>query len=475
MSFKPLAVFGFSFLLLGSNGLPTVKVRAIASPAAFVPQETPAKPNQDDRAPSETADKETSTKGENEEKTDDKPDNKIVLDGTFVAANVHSIRIEPKEWTDYTILSIVDHGTNVSKGDTLIQFDPQDLQMAIRDAEIEQQLERLSLENAEDNLELLRKTSPLELAEQERAEHNATEDLKRFLALGRQQTKKSLEFSVQSAENRLAYQEEELRQLEKMYEADEITEETEEIILRRTRDEVETARFALERAKEARDKGVDIDLRRTEEQLEKSVTDAAEALEKARLMKPREIRKEEISMQKARIAREKNDEKLDRLRQDRRLMTVTAPAAGTVYYGDIADGSLSGVASAMASLRPGQAAKAKQALLTIVQQRPLLLHAKLAEKDLSKLRQGDTVCVKPTAFPEQELSARVMEISKIPVGPGQFALELSVDVAESMDGLVPGMTAKIEFSTPSSASRDSPSDSGNFIGSGSPAHYGQKL
>ena len=40
-------------------------------------------------------------------------------------------------------------------------------------------------------------------------------------------------FSVKSADNMLAYEKEELRQLEKMYKADDLVEETEEIVLKR--------------------------------------------------------------------------------------------------------------------------------------------------------------------------------------------------------------------------------------------------
>lgn len=463
MLFRLLAVWGLTLLLLGSISTVDVDNSAViwAMPAA--PQEPTEDVDQANDYATETTgedaqannDGETDDDSKDDDSEDEKQDDKLVLDGTFVSARTHSIRIEPDEWTKFTIVSVVDHGAVVSKGDTLIECDAKELDAAIRDAEIEQRLGRLSLAGAEDNLDLLKKTNPLALADAERTERNAAEDLKRFLTQGRQQTKKSLEFSVKSTENRLAYQEEELRQLEKMYEADEITEETEEIILRRTRDAVESARYSLERAMIARERGLEVDLPRTEAQLEKSVTDASVALEKARLTLPREIRQEEITLEKTRITRESSDEKLDRLRQDRRLMTIRAPAAGTVYYGDFADGSLSGVAAALTALRPGQTVKVKQNVLTIVQMRPLTLQAKLEEKNFRKVRAGDTAKVKPAAFPDQELTARVVEISTIPVGPGQFGVQLSVDVPAGMTALVPGMTAKIEFPTAGAATQNS--------------------
>ena len=46
-------------------------------------------------------------------------------------------------------------------------------------------------------------------------------------------TLKSTEFSLKMTKEKLEYEEEELRQLEKMYKADDITEETEAIVLKR--------------------------------------------------------------------------------------------------------------------------------------------------------------------------------------------------------------------------------------------------
>ena len=55
--------------------------------------------------------------------------------------------------------------------------------------------------------------------------------------------------NLKSSEQYLAYAAEELNQLKKMYEADDLTEETEEIILQRAQNQYDRAKFSLEAAK----------------------------------------------------------------------------------------------------------------------------------------------------------------------------------------------------------------------------------
>ena len=67
---------------------------------------------------------------------------------------------------------------------------------------------------------------------------------------------KSAEFMVKYYDFMLNYEQDELTQLEKMYEADDLTEETEEIVLKRQRNSVEFAEFSLESARLSRDRTV---------------------------------------------------------------------------------------------------------------------------------------------------------------------------------------------------------------------------
>ena len=54
------------------------------------------------------------------------------------------------------------------------------------------------------------------------------------------------DFTLTMYHAQLEYEQEELRQLEKMYKADDISEETEQIVLKRAHDNVDSRKFAAE-------------------------------------------------------------------------------------------------------------------------------------------------------------------------------------------------------------------------------------
>ena len=74
----------------------------------------------------------------------------------------------------------------------------------------------------------------------------------------------------QGGQGGLEYEEEELRQLEKMYKADDITEETEQIVLKRARDTVERAKFRVEIRQIIRDQSLKLAIPRADELVKES-------------------------------------------------------------------------------------------------------------------------------------------------------------------------------------------------------------
>ena len=92
---------------------------------------------------------------------------------------------------------------------------------------------------------------------------------------------KSLEYELKSAQFQLDYQQDELDQLEKMYEADDLTEDTEEVVLKRTRNQVDFAKFNLEQTKLFVDELLKVRLPRFEIEIKESLDHAAIALAQA--------------------------------------------------------------------------------------------------------------------------------------------------------------------------------------------------
>src|SRR5262249_20098571 len=126
------------------------------------------------------------------------------------------------------------------------------------------------------------KSMPLERAAAEHAKKKADEDLKYFLEVGRGESEKSAHFMVKTAKFYLEYAQEELRQLQKMYKANDLTEETEKIILRRQENYVEMEAFFYQRMLIYRDEVLKFTLPNRDKALRESQARATLQLEKAR-------------------------------------------------------------------------------------------------------------------------------------------------------------------------------------------------
>jgi hypothetical protein len=299
--------------------------------------------------------------------------------------------------------------------------------------------------------ELARRNQDMAIKAAVAADRVATEDLKDFLSSQRQRQIDSFDRSVLNARNRLEYQSEELKQLELMYLADDLTEETEEIILKRTRDAVESAKYSLDVTLDAQRKGLQFELPRTEEQLEDAVTRAALALEEARRSAPQSIERQQLQIDKQRQDLDRKLARLDRLRADARQLIVTAPQSGIVYYGVPRDGKWAERSSVEAVLQPGGNPKPRTGLLTLAQPRPLVLRTMVPEASLARLPPGTELTIEPTAFADRKLKGRVSERSSVPVADGQFSATIALDEVELPAELVPGMKAQLILDAPSAS------------------------
>ena len=368
----------------------------------------------------------------------------------FEALRSVPVMFELEEWTELKVVEAAAHGTAVKPGTVLIRLDTKDLDRAIRAAKLEVKLDRLALHEAQAKFERLDQSQRMALKAAEDADRIATEELKEFLARGRGEQLEAVKQSEISSSNRLAYEEEELKQLEKMYAADDLTEDTEEIILKRTRDSVDAARYGhkvtLSSARQSRKYAIP----RAKDDLEDAVKAAALALQETRESQPRQRRQQELQLQKQQDALAEKEKHLDRLRTDRKHMQIKATHDGVVYYGESKRGKWTDPSVIEAMLQPGGSIKPKAVVMTIVQTQPLRLRVAVPEAALRQLSVGAQGTVSPIAFPDAKLEAKVRELTAIPVADGLFDAVLDVNTAPLDGRLVPGMKAKLTMnpSTP---------------------------
>jgi HlyD family secretion protein len=367
----------------------------------------------------------------------------VKLDGVFEAREMTPISIEPEDWSKFTVMEAVEHGSRVEAGQTLVTLNREDIDVAISNLEASLKLSELTIQLAETELKTTEKELPLELAAAERAKKLAEEDLRRFLEITRPLSQKSAEFSLKAAEHSLEYQQEELRQLEKMYKADDLTEETEEIILKRARNDMERALFALEQTRSRTQETLDVTLPRQETVVRETARRQELEWESKRITLPLSPDKLRLSLEKLVTERELATKRLTKLKKDRDAMVVKAPSAGIVYYGHCRRGKWSGDAND-GKLAHGSTLMPHATFMTLVKPRPLFIRTAAGEKELARVRTGTSGTATVVAFAELKLPAKVASVADVPTADGRFDTKVTVELGDDAAAVMPGMTVAVQ-------------------------------
>lgn len=370
----------------------------------------------------------------------------LSLKGVVESGQMAEISLRPEASTlPLTVEKAVEHGTAVKKGDVLVELDPEKIDQAIKDLEVERALADLALKQAERELPILEKFAPLDLAAAERAKARADEDLARFLQIDRPLEELSAQFQMKSSEFSLEYARDELSQLEKMYRSKDLTEETERLILKRHQFQVEMAEFQVKSAETTRDRTFKVTLPR-QEQAERDAADRqALALQKVKDTQELEVGQKRLALAKLRHDGKRGEEKLAKLREDRKLYTVLAPADGVVFYGRSTFGQWAAASTVAPKLQKGGVLTPGEVFLTVVAPRPAFVRAAVEEKDLHDLRPKLRGKAVPAGYPGRGVPARVASVSPVPVSPGNFEARVDLDLGEGDDAVMPGMACTVKL------------------------------
>ena len=368
----------------------------------------------------------------------------VTLDGAFGPEKMTELILRPEEWTAFLVAKAVEHGSTVKKGDVLLTVETEKIDRVIADLESDIRLSDLGFKQAEQQLALAEKSTPLDLEAARRARRISKEDRKQFFDVEKPMSVKITDFSLQMAKDILEYQEEELRQLEKMYKADDLTEDTEKIVLKRTRDNVKRAKFNLEYTQAMYDEARKFTLPRNEERINEMSKRAAMEWKRTKDSLPLNLSKQRLEFEKLKVQREQTAERLKNLKADRATMVVKSPADGIVYYGKYVRGKWTGSAAGD-MFRQGAGVMVNDVFMTIVQPRPLVIRATVPEAKLQDVRQGVTGLAEPTGFKDLKLPVAVKEVTAIPLASGTFDAELSVTTDAASAAIMPGMNCEVKL------------------------------
>lgn len=248
------------------------------------------------------------------------------------------LKLDPANWGDFTITEIAAHATVVKKGDALVRFDTEDIDKKLVDVRRALESGKLTLAQAEQDAKLREETAPHKLEAARKAASIAKEENTYFTQTRRKAAEEAAAQALKRTEQMLANQREELRQLTKMYEADDLTEETEEIILIRQQDAVASAEFALRMEVLDHKRTLEVSLPREAKTLAEAERDTAIALKKAEEEIPRSLELGKLALESLRTNHQRDKDDLAELEADRALFEIKAPADGVFYHGPLENG-----------------------------------------------------------------------------------------------------------------------------------------
>jgi multidrug resistance efflux pump len=354
------------------------------------------------------------------------------------------LKIEPKAWTDFNIIEIADHGSRVSKGDVLVRFDPEDIDRKIDDIRLEIAVGAFTLAQAEADLKMLQETAPHKIESLRRAAEIARQEHTYFTEVRRKATEDTATQALRRSEQILANQREELRQLTKMYEADDVTENTEEIILVRQQDAVAAAEFAQRMEVLDHKRTLEVTLPREAKTLADSERDSAISLKKAEADLPRSIELAKLALENLKTTRKRAKESLAELEADRARFEFKAPADGVFYHGPIENGRWT-VGELAKSLVVHGKPPLNAAFATFVPgATPLALVAFLDEATARSLQPGITGSATLAGREDLEIPVKLDRLATLPNTSGTYRADLTVTWPKEAPP-VAGATAQVRL------------------------------
>ncbi|MFC7337378.1 hypothetical protein ACFQY0_09345 [Haloferula chungangensis] len=349
---------------------------------------------------------------------------------TAIPAKPALISLKPETWNDFTIEKIADHGRNVKKGEVLISFEREAYEQKLEDLSLSLAKKQLALATAELDFAKLKAETELKLEAARRSKAQADDDLKYYKEIAQPAELAELEHSAKQYQFRLDAEKEELSQLKQMYEADDLTEATEEIILQRQLVSIEAAEFDLAKALRRNEHTRKSTMPRKLQTLEDSAASASIALEKAEANLPRALKTAELDLNGTKTALERQQLEFNRLKKDAALLEIKAPVDGIFFHGSLEDGQWSLGDLAKALVESGKV-PSNQVIASISPAGASLPLSARVDPDLGRVLADDsTVSVNIAGREDLKLSGKVSNPPGVPGPDGRNPITVNVEWPE---------------------------------------------
>ncbi|MEM7307005.1 MAG: hypothetical protein AAF682_10065 [Planctomycetota bacterium] len=367
--------------------------------------------------------------------------------GVLVPAAPAAISLWPEAYTgELLVLEVLPHGSAVRAGDVLARLDPGKLDDAIADAELGLSSARVQHAGLLERNAVADEAAAAALV---RAEAGLVRARRSFTGYKDQELAFALradDLSRQREESWIADQLDELAQLEAMYEADELTDATEEIVLKRSRRDLALSRASSALSADRRGYRVELtdklSLEARGEDVERKAGDLAH------LRRTQDVdaagRTNAVERSQADLARK--ERRLTRLRSDRTLLEVTAPRDGVLLHGSLRSMRAGG---GPATVRRGDRLSARSDAFLVAAPSALDVALSVTETERAALPAGTgerPVLVRPLGGGDELAGTLVLGRYPASAAGGESGFDATVTLAEPAPAaLVAGTHVTVEL------------------------------
>lgn len=366
------------------------------------------------------------------------------LSGVLDAKRQWDVEMDAELWGgDLEVVDAAPSGP-VEKDQVLVRFKTDKIDEALAAAERDLGIARTNFQKQQDDAKRAEEGAALAMLKAKLDLDAAETNWTRWQEYEKAFRLQEQDMRLQQQRDSMADAKEELDQLEKMYKADEITEETEEIVLRRNRRDFERRKKFMAMFEQRDQSWREKDFPRDQVNAETAIKRARIDFERTKLAIEMGLEAGRLEFEKAKTAFTKQEENFAKLKRDRERFVLKAPAAGYAVRGSLSRGKWAGTDEPSVALKPEAKVKPKQTLFTVVTPGEVYLRTSVAEGSVFSVAEGQNAVVTPNAAPKLQLAAKVSRVGKVPAGA---EYEVFLDLTATDARLMPGHTAKVKLTT----------------------------
>jgi HlyD family secretion protein len=361
----------------------------------------------------------------------------IVEGGTLRSASEVSIVSQVEGQTN--IIFLIPEGTEVTRGDLLVELDSSQLEESLTQREIAFADARSRFTEARENLAIKKSESESQIALAELTVEFAHTDQDKYIDGDWPQQARNAEAAIQLADEELARARERLEFTIDLHEkgyatrselqADQLTVTRRGIELDRAREEARLL-DKYERPRRLRE-------------LESNLEQAKASLDRARSRALAELSQAEATLNARKATYDLEETRLARLKRQLDNTRIFAPQTGLVVYGS--------QGRDQTPIEEGASVRERQEIIKLPDLSRMVVDVKVHESQISQVRRGQTALVTIDSIPDRRFRGRVQRVAVLPdsqsrwLNPDLKVYTTEVLIEDDLPAINPGVSARAEI------------------------------